>query len=196
MQTSRDFLIWLAGFIDGEACLATQCRSPWSRYRFSIYQNNEPGARIVQEIRSNLDFGTITHRTRILNSKATDEWAFHVSRRDDLLQLLPRIIPFLRIKKAKACEALAYLRAHPPIKRYTQMRDWTDTEIQTLKGNYPAHGALAVARSLGRSEGSVQGMVHRLGLKCNDARISEKQRVNVKMRARDSFGQFVRLVGM
>jgi hypothetical protein len=132
----------------------------------------------------------------MLKHKATVEWAYHVSRRDDLLQLLPRIIPFLRIKKTKACEVFAYLRAHPPMKRYGQMRDWTDAEVQTLEEFYPSRGALSVGRMLGRSVFSIQAKVDRLGLKCNDARISEKQRQNVRMRARDTFGQFLSLADM
>lgn len=190
MGYDRDFLIWLAGFVDGEACITPAAMSPYSHWRLSIYQNNAVGKQVLEQIQTGLGFGTISHRTK----RGLDEWILNINRREDLLMLLPRLLPHLRVKHTRAAEAFDYLRTHRPLKRMERPRLWNPHDDSILRETYPSKGAQATARVLGRSIESVYGRIGRLGIHVNDIRMSQKQSENVKHRWRDGYGQFWRNV--
>ena len=170
----HDFVVWFAGFFDGEGCLSLKTDK---HYELTVTQNKDIGKRVINEIHMRLQMGTVTHRTR---GRSSEEWCFHINRHDSLTWILTEIMPYLRVKCEKAKQVLQYLETHPLVKSYGEFQRWTLLDLNFLREHYPSQGATWIAKHLSRSVDSVNGMIHRLGLRITPERMSVKQSENAK----------------
>lgn len=93
MRVDREFLIWLAGFMDGEGCfMFTQ-----NTVRLSITNTNLD---VLLTIRKTLGCGFI-HTTAPQNEKCKPVYSFRVNG-SAAIDLCRSLVPFLRVKQRQA----------------------------------------------------------------------------------------------
>ncbi len=81
---------WLAGFVDGDGSIGTYVNNGYPTIRLSIAQKDRL---VLEEIRQDLGVGSISGTLLVLGPAATRE-------------VLRRMMPYLRVKRFRAQEAL------------------------------------------------------------------------------------------
>ena len=163
-----DFVIWLAGFFDGEGCLYLTRRKGNKNpvACLGISQSGKNGLKVLREIKSCLGTGTIYIRLRGQDAPFKENkpsWEIRIHRRRDLIFLLNLLIPFLRIKREKAiavCKILINMGTTP------NMLHWTEAEERTLVKYYPTCAGDELLHSLpNRSLSAIANRARRLRLR-------------------------------
>jgi len=165
----KEFLIWLAGFFDGEGCFSINYyinkkgeKHP-RRARLSISQAGERGLKICKEIQSVLGGAVRLVSKKKKNWKECYVWS--VCSHDDIIRVAELILPYLRVKQDEVREKLELLKR---CKENGRNR-WTDEEIERLKklGHLPA---TQLTKYFPRhTYGSIKAMKVKLGLRYDKA---------------------------
>lgn len=95
------YLSWVAGFIDGEGCFYVR-RIPKKGKDFwiTISQNYPRGEKILNEIKTTLNIGNVYNKgNKTVRGRG---WYFLLTQKAQLLEFLPLLIPYLKIKKEEA----------------------------------------------------------------------------------------------
>jgi len=163
----KEFLIWFAGFFDGEGCFSIEYyinkkgeKRP-RRVDLFIGQSGDKGLKICEEIRSVLG-GKIR-----INSRKEGSWnpcyIWHISNREGVIKIAEAILPYLKVKKEEVKEKLKILHRW----RETGRKFWTPEEIALLK-KYPHLPATILAKILQRHNyDHVRHKKAKLGLRSN-----------------------------
>jgi len=103
--------VWLAGIYEGEGCCtATYSATRRPTWLLVIKMTDEDTVRDLREVAGGL--GTVY--VDVLRDGCKPSWTWRVFRRDEVEYLLQKMYPWLHSRRrAKADEALAYLRDHP-----------------------------------------------------------------------------------
>jgi len=159
------FVIWLAGFFDGEGCLRFNYyvnkrgeRKP-KNVRLFIGQAGEKGKAVCEYIRSKIG-GRVKLRMR-QKKNWKDAYVWIITKREEVVRVLKMLLPHLRVKKKEVEEKLEILR--------NWMREgrkyWTHEETALLK-KYPHLPVTILAKVLKRrSYDQVKNKKVQLGLK-------------------------------
>jgi hypothetical protein len=97
---NKQFMLWLAGFIDGEGCffIRRTTRRKTDDYWLTITQGGKNGESILRNIQNELNMG----RVRSRKGKTPHIWTLYIQKKSDLNKILPELIPLLRIKGENA----------------------------------------------------------------------------------------------
>lgn len=155
----RDFLLWFAGFFDGEGWLGrrTAGRNRTVAYsmdiRQSIYNN---GKKVMEEIQKHLGGGVYYYEPKQKNHNPV--WNWKISRRFEVLDLLKALEPHLKIKGERARELIKEIEARP--KRYTQLGNDEKAKIKKLLEEGKSYRE--VAKIVGRNRHAIARKVKAL----------------------------------
>lgn len=100
----KEFIIYLAGFFDGEGSISIRRRLDREKsldIRIGITQSFPRGRLLLKEIQYSLGVGHVYHK-----EKTKRGWHFVVTKIDDCRELLLLIVPFLKIKRSEALTAI------------------------------------------------------------------------------------------
>jgi hypothetical protein len=102
---------YLAGFIDGEGCLALERkidrRGRWFRPRLTI---GNTSLVVLECIQASIGAGFIQAHGRRLKPSHKPTWQYHLYGRKNLEPLVTRLEPLLIIKQEQARELIAFMR--------------------------------------------------------------------------------------
>jgi len=132
----KEFLIWFAGFWEGEGCLSIDHHTTGNPRRVSIFvgQAGDKGKKICEEIQSKLGGKVRLHQRRKENWKECYVW--EINSRDKVIEIVEMMLPYLRFRKDEVEEKLKILKKW----RDNGRKNWTQEEIELLKrlGHLPA----------------------------------------------------------
>ena len=124
MNEDSHFWSWLAGFIDGEGSIGIR-RNAYKKQRFSY----KPYFSLAQKNRNVIDFIQSKIGGLIAVDKGKPNCFYHhffIYNRDKLQDILPKLIPFLKIKNKQAELMLEYYNNCPH----------NDAKCYKLRGEY------------------------------------------------------------
>ena len=101
---SKDFIIYLAGFFDGEGSITIRERTDRIKsldIRVGITQSFPRGRLLLKEIEYILGIGSVYHKEVTKRG-----WHFIVTKVDDCRDLLVLMVPHLKIKRSEAITAI------------------------------------------------------------------------------------------
>lgn len=100
---SFDFICWLAGFFDGEGCITGQkgCVT-----KVQLAQSGDIGRQVLTEVQRTLGIGKLNVDCK---NHLKPAWRLCIYRKEDVAWFLNMLLPFLKVKRKRALEALAYL---------------------------------------------------------------------------------------
>lgn len=126
-KKTKEFWIWLAGFVDGEGCIGIyketdNRRNTWTlRPSFQI-TNTDKG--VIDYIVENIGGTYCSHKRLLPNHKIQYHWMLRDRKR--LLESMNNMLPYLIIKKKQAIQMLDYLKERskllPARGRYNQYK--------------------------------------------------------------------------
>lgn len=137
-----NFISWsyLAGFFDGEGCIGLYHKTPrYTRVLVSVSQA-VPREQILNEIQDFLQAEGFQFTLR-LSSKAKvrrgyqeqDQYTLYCVNRTEALRFLKKIEPFLRVKKVKAKEVIAWLDENPVKQRGARRRPIKKSRVKEMQ---------------------------------------------------------------
>jgi len=166
-KVDKEFLIWLAGFFDGEGCLSltyytnSEGERSIRSARLFIGQAGERGRKICEEIRA--VFGGKVRKYKPKNENWKECYIWLVSERDDIIRIARALLPYLRVKKEEIEEKLRILEQWKENGRHP----WTHSEIELMR-KYPHLPATIFARIFkNHTYESVRHKKMKLGLHSN-----------------------------
>ncbi|MCC6049680.1 MAG: hypothetical protein LM580_03180 [Thermofilum sp.] len=157
----REFIIWLAGFFDGEGtlCIMFYSKNHPKSVRLQIGQTGERGKLVCEEIARKLG-GTVTeYQPRNPRWKKVYVWT--VKERDRVIEIAEMLLPYLKVKRAEVEEKLKILKEWNENGR----KWWSEREIELLKllGFLPATKLTEIF--VNHPYNSIKGTKKNLGLK-------------------------------
>lgn len=105
---------WLAGFFDGEGCICYSKRS-YGRYamlHITQCRKHEAECGIIHQIHAFLQQnGVVAGRLMEYDNASTGGWRINIQNAPGVIRMLEGMLPYLRVKREKAKEALLFAQA-------------------------------------------------------------------------------------
>jgi hypothetical protein len=162
-EFDHDFLVWFAGFFDGEGHIQIRVSGKFSRCpRLNIGQaEGNNGEAICKEIQSHLGgqvrkLNTTLHKDRINRQQV---WCWDLCRMYQIKKLLTAMLPYLRVKKKKAVQAIELIT-----EKEKYYHTWLPHEIDFIKQNYLKLEYKELARRLNIDVSKTKSFIRSLGL--------------------------------
>ena len=107
---NQEFIIWLAGFFDGEGCFYSRYRGKRNGYDFRmiITQNNHNGSRVLPFVKDTLKMGNIFKKYR-KSPREDGSQDYVIWKQADLMKVVTAMYPYLKVKKQEAANFLSKL---------------------------------------------------------------------------------------
>lgn len=121
----KTFWAWLAGFFDGEGCIASSI-SPSPYIGLKIGQKDR---RVLQYIKNNLKTGKIYDCYNKTWDSTT--YIYHVTGKDNLLRVYKQMLPYAVYKKKPIELAIQFLKLVNPQKRWVSLHK--EEKIKLIK---------------------------------------------------------------
>jgi hypothetical protein len=137
-KLERDVAIYLAGLIDGEACFFISNSAKHSRYSTKIYHTpefklvltDEPVIAWIAE-QLNLTYG---HAKGRADKNHKDTYEIRIAKVDILIDFIPQILPFLRVKRAVAVMLLDFCESRQQERQTSYHAKYTVAELILANG--------------------------------------------------------------
>ncbi len=175
------FLIWFAGFFDGEGCIHARSENPHrDTFVISVQQtvpNN--GEAVIKEIQEK--FGGQIYFRKLKKGNRNDAWMWRLGRTQEVMRLLNRMLPYLRVKKQKAIEAIKTRERVG--KKWTFWSKKEEEQLLELLDKGITHRE--IAKIMGRGRGGVSGR----------ARVLRPRRKGLKRKHRESISMTHKKLG-
>lgn len=153
-----EFLAWFAGFWEGEGWLQVKPRFT----RLAISQIDRKPLDLIQAKFG----GKVTLRPKRENSGPTrinsgPIWVWQLHERRKVIEVLSRVIPFLKFKQQKVIEKLKEIE---DLERNSPFHPWNQNEEDFVKANWQKLTDLEIAQKLKLSRHAVAGRRKKLGI--------------------------------
>jgi len=113
MKIKKEFLIWLAGFVDGDGCIFITLREQKTKHSYlainaaiNVTQRDDYGW-ICDYVKDNLGMGKVYYANKGKGPSGKSYW--QTTRMEDTIKVLTLLKPFLVIKKIQAEKAIKCL---------------------------------------------------------------------------------------
>jgi hypothetical protein len=157
----EDWIIgYTAGMLDGEGTIGLlygedQQRRK-SRYRVQIAQaDSNNGGDLCEWLRDTWNMGHVYRQNGLCPIHV-----WNVTRHNDIVRLLGDCLPFMRVKRSRAQEALDFLAGKPTVRRGI----WTARELHIIRELGGSVSATDLAQRLQRSVSAVRAKRNELGV--------------------------------
>ena len=110
---------YIAGFTDGEGCIGCRQSGKWGfYYPVSLAQSGCEGLEVLREIATFLEKEGVTAKVYTRKAPLTGfskriQHSLYVGQRSSVEKFLRGVLPFLRVKRLKAQDALRMLTIYP-----------------------------------------------------------------------------------
>jgi len=126
-ENDKEFLIWLAGFWEGEGSFGI---GKTGRY-FNIAQSKKRGKKILNEIKTFLiKFDIASEVYKNIQKNNNNCYMYRTGNTEDIKKIFDLILPYLKFRKIEVIEKL------DKIKNIKPQRRWNEKEIKYLIDNY------------------------------------------------------------
>jgi hypothetical protein len=140
-RADQTFLLWFAGFWEGEGSLSFSGRG----VALDVCQSGERGKQAIMQVREKFGFGQVyVDRQR---SPRQPRYIWRVTSVPLVIKVLKDILPYLRFRREEVEEKLARLLE---MDHRASRHRWTEWEIAYLKENYGKVPPKTIAENLGR----------------------------------------------
>lgn len=167
-EVEKEFLIWLAGFWEGEGMLSLSTRHQCTEATLAIFQSKERGRKILEAIKEKLGVGSVYVRSSERSFKNTPIYNWSVASIPEVVNIVGAIFPYLKFRQEEVKPKLqklqqALMRWDPKATR--RYKKWAGKDDEILrKMTIENHFAPEISKVLQRTVHAIRHRRQFLGL--------------------------------